>query len=268
MAQSNIPEFLYENSFRSFPFVYSSELEGKLSNSSILDLKAFSKWPTDGSARLIAITRWNDLDAKPVCPPEINSLVLQGKIQLFFRLSAALVLEVDVPLNSAFPLSTSTQIQNEAETEMAGVSAIIGESILTDFSSSQCVEFEDVFSEPTTLIDLYKISLDELTVEHSNDDPDEFIKGKLIFSSGKNSYAVLSDNLVRIIASPGAGEGNGVYEGEDNICDGISSVNGAAISEGGVFKIIGENGIIVESDPSNHKVLIYVDTSANVNKCP
>jgi hypothetical protein len=268
MAINNVPEFLFENSFRSFPFEDSSELQSNFKFSSILDLKGFSKYKIDDKVKLFAVSRWNTGGARPSVASSIDPLLTEGMVQVFFKFSDLLYISVNVPTGtSSFPLVASSSKKNLEDTVFINLSVIFGESILTEASPGEVRYFTNVTVEPSQIFNLYKVSLNELKIEHANSSI-EYVSGDVKFSPGQNTTAMLSGGQgISLSSRKGAGEGNSVSTDPNLVCDGITSVNGLEIQSDGVFRIQGEKNIVVEDDPSNHRVLIYINRDSNLYEC-
>lgn len=270
--QSDTPDFLFENANRSFPFEDSNELQENLSFSSVLDLKGFSRSPIAGKIKLMGISRWNNSDPAPSVPSEIAGLLEEGNVQIFFMIPSVpsdLYLQVGVQIgNVGWPYSSIGSVQNEAGTDYIKFSAIFGASILTDFVSTGYTEFTNIFLEQSVVMECYKKSLDQLKVLRSTGEK-EYITNGIIFSNGINSSVTQSGSSIRINTRLGDGLGRSTYTGTEGLdkCEGVLSIDGILPNADGQFTIQGGLGVSVVDDPTNHKIIISIQSGSRLLEC-
>jgi len=276
---SNTPNFLFENENRSFPFEDSKDLEKKLSFSSILDIKGFSRSPISSKVALIGISRW-DMDrpqptiigASPSDSLYVSEEIEQGKVQFYFKfqsLAYAMYMTIGIDIsNLTWPVFAQRHIEDEAATKYVSMSVLIGESILADFPTTRFTKFDDIFLEQSVIMECYKKSIDQFEIRHSNGSKD-YVKGALSFSNGMNSSVTQSGQSIRINAGVGEGEGRGRNNSTEisEKCNGILTINGVPPDIDGKFKIQAGKGISVVDDPPNHKIIISIQQDSPLIEC-
>lgn len=106
------------------------------------------------------------------------------------------------------------------------------------------------------------ISLENIT-------PKRNIFSRVSFYSGINTEVSQIDNEIQFISELGYGLGQSIYTGTDaGICRGVLSINGIRPNNSRTLFLKGSNGVLVEDDPVNHKIIIRVDPLSRAAKCP
>jgi len=272
MPVSNTPDFMFENSNRSFPFEDSNELQKKLSFDSVLDLKGFSRSPVTGKIKLIGISRWNTGSPKPVTPGTISDLVEINKIQLYFEIPSFpsnIYMQVGVPVNqSQWPCIYSSSIQSESEVDYIKLSVVFGSQIVLNFATNGYTSFSNTYLEQSCVMECYKRSLDQLSILRSTNEK-EYIFGDVVFANGVNSSVYQSGNTIGVRSRVGDGLGRDTYTGSEISpkCDGILSINGIRPNEDGQFVIKGGLGVSVVDVPESNKIIITIQSDSRLLEC-
>lgn len=271
--QSNSTNFLFENSYRSFPFEDSSEIPQKISFSSILDIKGFSRSPIAGKIALIGASRWDTGQGKPDSGiTEISELMEEGKIQLYFSVPSYpvdLYIQIGVSISETdWPSYTTDSIKNEAGTDYIQLAVVWGETILSDLSETQYVVFSDTHLEQTVIMECYKKSIDQFAILHSNGSK-EYVRGSIEFANGTNSSVEQSGKIITITAREGNGEGMAINTGTEvsDKCNGILYIAGIQPSREHKFTIEGGIWVSVTDDPANHKIIISIQPDSRLLEC-
>jgi hypothetical protein len=272
--QPTNPDFLSENSRRSFPFEDSKQLSEDIPSDCFLDLKGFSRSLFYDKVRLHSISKWATGSPKPTCPPEISSRLVEGRIQFFFLLRSFpedIYIDLSVQISeTSFPKIISSSLKDESGTIFVHLSGVVGSSALSIIKQpSRYRQFSDVHLEPSIIVTCYKRSLDQLAIERK-DGTKEILKGDIVFLSGVNTQVSQGSKSISISAIHGAGEGRRIYAGDPNLekCYGILTVNGVKPSTGGIFKVEGGKDIYIENIPSEHKIIVSIQQDARIIECP
>jgi hypothetical protein len=107
------------------------------------------------------------------------------------------------------------------------------------------------------------------SVSRENINPKRSVYSDVKFYSGINTEVSQIDDEIQIISELDYGLGQAVYKGNDaGVCNGILSINGLRPNEARSFFLRGSNGILVEDDPINHRIVVKVDPRSKVAKCP
>lgn len=250
---------------------------GGLPSNAILDIRAFTRIPPLGALTLISITSTG-----------IGiGLTIHAHFSLVVDDPDIGIIEFDVPVPAS---SLYDYLGNEVEFTsaevfdspwmpmagflLAGIQVTFGAGII-----SQVGWTGSIGVEPALLADLSNWGLYRLRVRRT----DEFgvsslvdVGGSISISDGYNVSALPDPSNNRLLFDVERGIGLGIhdigwpYETPQGGCSGlVRTIDGANPDTNGIMEFVGEGGVEVLSDTSNHKLTIRVSrVSQTGTKCP